>query len=543
MSSNVYLNNPNLKAAGVPVEYTKDQLDEYVKCSQDPKYFIRNYVKVVHVDRGTVLFNLYGYQERIIDAYHSNRKVVVLAPRQMGKTVSTAAYFLWVVLFNSDKNIAILANKAAIAREILSKIQFAYENLPKWLQQGVITWNKGNIKLENNSSIITSATSANAIRGMACSHIYCDELAFVPSGIAEEFMTSVFPVISSGKTTKIFLSSTPRGMNIFHKYWIEAQQGKNGFIPVSVIWDENPTRDQVWLEDQRKNLGELKFNQEILCAFLGSSKSLISGAKLGSIATFQPIFEKDHLKVFEEPIKKHSYVMTVDTSRGQHLDYSAFAVIDITEMPYKVVATFKDNTISPTAYPYLIFQVCQKYNDSHCLIEVNDLGEMVSSALFYEFEYENVYFTYKDELNEGRGYPGVRTTKKVKSIGCSTLKDLVEKEQLLVQSHDILAELSVFVQKGASYASDSDASGGGVNDDLTTCLWLFSWLTKQPLFSELTDTNIRAILAKKTEEYINENMLPFGGRYDGLEDISTDVLDINRFGGSQGDPMTNWIYS
>ena len=260
-----YLNNPNLKTVGVQVEYTKLQLDEYLKCSKDPIYFIRNYVKVVHVDRGTVPFALYDYQERIINAYHNNRKVMLLAPRQMGKTVCTAAYFLWVVLFNSDKNIAILANKAAIAREILSKIQYAYENLPIWLQQGVTSWNKGSISLENNSSIIASATSPNAIRGLACSHIYCDELAFVPSNIAEEFLTSVFPVLSSGKTTKIFISSTPRGMNIFYKMWQEAIQNINGFIPVKVVWNENPTRDQEWLDDQLKNLGEVKFNQEVMC--------------------------------------------------------------------------------------------------------------------------------------------------------------------------------------------------------------------------------------------------------------------------------------
>lgn len=265
ISSEYYNGNKNLKAAGVDINFTAEQLQEYIKCSTDPIYFIKKYVKVVHVDRGTVPFDLYGYQERIINAYHKNRKAIVLAPRQMGKTVSTAAYFLWVVLFNPDKNVAILANKAAVAREILSKIQYAYECLPKWMQQGVLEWNKGSIELENRSSIITAATSPNAIRGFACSHLYIDELAFVPHNIAEEFMTSVFPTISSGLTTKIFLSSTPKGMNLFHKMWVEAINDINGFVPVKVTWDENPTRDKAWLADQLKNLGELKFNQEVLC--------------------------------------------------------------------------------------------------------------------------------------------------------------------------------------------------------------------------------------------------------------------------------------
>lgn len=528
-----YNGNKNLKAAGVSVEFTDFQLKEYIKCSQDPIYFIRNYVKVVHVDRGTVPFALYDYQERMILAMHNNRKVITLAPRQMGKTVSTAAYFLWVVLFNDDKNVAILANKAAVAREILSKIQYAYENLPRWLQQGILEWNKGSIELENRSSIITAATSPNAIRGFACSHLYIDEIAFIPNNIATEFLTSVFPTISSGNTTKIFLSSTPKGLNIFHKLWTEAEQGINGFVPVRVTWQENPTRDEAWLADQRKNLGELKFNQEILCAFNGSQKSLISGTKLGTLATIPPIFSKNCLEVFLDPIKGHSYVCTVDTSRGQHIDYSAFVIFDITEMPYKVAATFKDNTISPMSYPFLIMQVCQKYNDAYILVEINDIGEQVSSTLFYEFEYEHIYFTYKDELNEGRGYPGVRTTKKVKSIGCSNLKDLIEGDQLIINSHDILMELGLFVQKGASYAAENEI----INDDLTTCLWLFAWLTKQPLFAELTDTNIRAILARKTEEYITDNMLPFGFRVDGSEDDWVTEFDVKTT------KEDSWIFS
>jgi hypothetical protein len=526
-----YLNNPNLKTVGIELEYTPEQINEYVKCSTDPIYFIKKYVKVVHVDHGTVPFNLYGYQERIIDAYHNNRKVVVLAPRQMGKTVCTAAYFLWVVLFNADKKVAILANKAAIAREILAKIQYAYENLPMWLQQGVTTWNKGSISLENNSGIIASATSPNAIRGMSCSHIYCDEIAFVPKNIAEEFMTSVFPVISSGKTTKIFISSTPRGMNIFNKMWQEAKQGISGFVPIEVTWNENPTRDQDWLIDQRKNLGEVKFNQEVMCAFQGSSNTLLTGVALSNITTIDPVFQKDNLKVFFEPIKDHAYVCTVDTSRGQHLDFSAFVVFDITHLPYKVVATFKDNTISPMAYPFLILQVCQKYNNAHILVESNDIGEMVSSTLFYEYEYENMYFTYKDELSEGRGYPGIRTTKKVKSVGCSTLKDLIEGDQLIINSDDIHQELSVFIQKGTSYAADS-----GEHDDLVMCCVLFSYLTKQSLFLDLTNTNIRAIISKKTEQYISDNMIPFGIIDDGSE-IMSPQFDVPI------DSVDNWMFA
>ena len=536
LNKNDYYNgNRLLKADGVDTEYNIDQIEEYKKCSKDPIYFIRKYVKIVHVDKGIVLFNLYGYQERIIKAYHENRKVIVKSCRQSGKTQTTAAYFLWLIIFHSETVIAIMANKAALAREILSRIQFSYENLPFWLQPGVKEWNKGSITLSNNSKILTSATSPNAARGNSAKILYIDELGFIPSGIAEEFLASVFPIISSGTETKIFLSSTPKGMNTFYKMWSEAEKGINGFVPVEAHWYENPNRDEVWLEDQRKTLGEVKFNQEILTQFLGSSKTLLSGVCLSRLVYENPIFEKDSLAIFEDPIKDHSYVCSVDTSRGQHLDYSAFIIVDITQLPYRIVSTYKNNQISPMSYPFLISQVAKKYNDAHILVEVNDIGGQVSDTLFYEFEYENMYFTYKDEISEGanQGYPGIRTTKKVKSVGCSNLKDLIEGDQLIINSVDILSELSVFVQKGASYAAEDTE----INDDLTACCFLFAYLTKQPIFSDLTNTNIRSILAAKTEAHITENMIPFGHINTGNDAEEVELFDIPK------DHPDAWIFA
>jgi hypothetical protein len=536
-----YLNNPNLKAAGVVVEFTGDDVTEYIKCKNDPIYFIENYVKVVSLDHGAVLCKLYPYQKRTILAMHNNRMILAKLFRQAGKSTVCAAYIAWYITFNEFKTAAILANKASIAKEIFSRVQFMLECLPKFLAQGVMEWNKTSLELENGSKCFCAASSPSSIRGKSINLLLCDEFAHLSNNLSEEFISSVFPTISASQESKLIIVSTPKGLNAFHKLWSEAESGLNGFVTCDGHWTEHPQRNQKWADEQRQILGELKYLQEVETNFLGSSKSLISGAKLGMIATTPPIFEKDALKVYFEPVKDRSYVCIVDTSRGQHLDYSAFTIIDITEMPYQVVATFKDNTISPLAFPFLILEVCKKYNDAYCLIEVNDLGEMISSTLFYEFEYENVYFTYKDVLNEGMGYPGVRTTKKVKSIGCSTLKDLIEKDQLILNSHDILSELSVFVQKGASYAADDET----INDDLTTCLWLFAWLTKQPLFAELTDTNIRSILAKKTEEYIAQNMTPFGHMSDGRSDDFSDVfeLDIGKFGGKGVDPLDVWIFS
>lgn len=769
--------------------FAKDSLGTYLYTKNGPD----KVVSVIKTDRVENMYDLSVDSEN--HTYFGNG---ILSHN----TITTAAYFLWVVQFNSDKNIAILANKAAMAREILSRIQFAYENLPFWMQQGVVEWNKGSIKLDNNSKIFTAATTPNAIRGQSCSHVYCvsgdtlvtvknkskpvridsistsitrditevlttegfksfsglrktstdrlleirfsdnskikvtfghkllllnnkwifaekckigtrlvsqknksikvvsiriiepepvydlisvqdtssyytnnvvshncDELAFVPNNIAEEFLTSVFPVLSSGKETKIFITSTPKGMNTFYKIWTEAEAGRNGFVPIRVVWTEHPERNQAWYDDQVKNLGPVKAAQEIDCVgpdtlvdvqrtsdgklytlkisclytlldtsryeiltphgycsfsgivkkdkatlkisfssgdnlvcthdhkvltddgiwttasdlklhqklsskeiisitengitevydpvnvdnmyhsyyssgivshnceFSGSSKTLVDGRKLASIPFFDPKFTSGCLKLYEVPIKNHSYICTVDTSRGQHLDYSAFIIFDITEMPYRVVGTFKDNTISLSTYPFMIMNAVKQYNDAYCLIEINDAGQEIANVLFYEFEYENVYFTLKENLTEGSGYPGVRTTKRLKSIGCSTMKELIEKDQLLIQSYDILQELAVYEQKGASYA----AADTTINDDFCSCLFLFGWITKQAIFSDITNTNVRKLLAQKNELYIQENMTPFGEMCNGMEEFEEQDFILANRKGPHSNPLTNWL--
>lgn len=531
-----YLNNPSLKAVGVTVEYTEFQFKEYARCAADPIYFIENYIKVVSLDHGAVLCKLYPYQKRTILAIHNNRMILAKLFRQAGKSTVCAAYIAWYILFNEFKTAAILANKASIAKEIFSRIQFMLECLPKWLSQGVVEWNKTSLELENGSKCFCAASSPSSIRGKSINLLLCDEFAHLSNNLSEEFISSVFPTISASQESKLIIVSTPKGLNAFHKLWVDAENGLNGFVTCDGHWTEHPDRNQKWADDQRAILGELKYNQEVLTKFLGSSKSLISGAKLGSIATVPPIYEKDSLSVYTEPVNGHSYVCVVDTSRGQHLDYSAFVIFDITELPYNVVVTYKNNEISSMSYPFLIRRLCERYFDAHMLIEINDIGGQVADTLFYEYEYENMYFTYKDELNEGKGFPGVRTTKKVKSIGCSNLKDLIESDQLLIHSHAILEELSVFVQKGTSYAAENES----INDDLTACCFLFAWLTKQPLFSELTDTNIRAIISRKTEEYILENMVPIGWLIDGREEISdfSNELDVRKY-----DTIDKWVFS
>lgn len=525
MNLPVYNNNRNLKAAGVQVPFTQEEVQEYVKCSKDPLYFIRNYAKIVSLDDGVVPFDPFPYQERIIDTIHKNKNTLGKLFRQAGKSTIVAAYFAWYVLFNDNKTAVILANKQAIAIEIFGRVQFIIENLPKWLQQGVVEWNKKSLVLENGSRCIAAATSASAVRGMSVNLLLLDEFAHLTPNLAEEFIASVFPTLSSSESSKLVIISTPNGLNHYHKLWKEAVEKFNDFTTVEGRWQENPKRTQDWADAQRKKLGEVKYRQEIECTFEGSSYTLVDGAKLATLPMSRPVFEKDSLEVFVQPRKDRTYVITVDVSRGRHMDYSAFSVIDVTTMPYKVVATYKDNEISTLEYPHLIYNTARQYNDAYLLIEINDLGEEVSNTIWYEYEYENIYFTQGNELSQTRGYPGIRTTTKVKGLGCSVLKEMIEKDQLDVSSHKIIEELGLFVLKRKSYASDDPS----INDDLCATLWLFAWLTKQEVFQEVTNIHLRTILTERKQQYIDSSLTPFGFYEDNKPaDLKAEVEDNKR---------------
>ena len=532
MEISVYNNNKHLKAAGVKIPFTEHQVSEYMKCAEDPLYFIENYAKIVSLDHGIVPFKMFDYQKDLIRSIHENRNVIGLWPRQFGKSTSVGAYIAWYILFNDNKTAVILANKQAIAIEIFGRVQFIIENLPKWLQQGVMEWNKKSLVLENGSKCIAAATSPSAVRGLSVNLLMCDEFAHLGPNLADEFIASVFPTLSSSETSKLAIVSTPKGLNHYHKMWVEAESGTNGFIPIKASWQDHPLRTPEWAEEQRKKLGDVRYRQEVEVEFQGSSYTLVDGTKLANLPISQPIHETDQLEVFAPPEKDHSYVMTVDVSRGRHLDYSAFTVFDVTEMPYKVVATFKDNTISTLEYPHLVYNTARQYNNAFVLIEVNDLGEEVSNTIWYEYEYENLYFTDKDQLTEARGYPGVRTTKKVKSVGCSVLKELIEKDQLIVNSHKIIEELGVFVLKRNSYAADDTS----INDDLCTTLWLFAWLTKQDIFQETTNNNLRKTLADKKNAYIDSTMTPYGFYDNGINNSQANIAEDNKRLPDKSDP-------
>jgi hypothetical protein len=520
MTTKQYLGNVQLKAAGVTLQFTKDQIEEYVKCADDPIYFIESYCKIVTLDHGMQPFNLYECQKRKLKIIHDNRKVILMEGRQQGKTTTSAAYILWYTLFQGSKTVAILANKASAAREVLYRYQLMYENLPTWLQQGVTTWNKGDIALENGSIVFTAATSRAGIRGKSVNLLYVDEAAIIPNNLAEEFFTAVYPTISAGETTKILLSSTPLGYNHFWKFWNDAQNDRNGFVPLFIPYSEIPGRDEAWAETQRKILGELKFNQEVLCNFLGSSLTLINASTIAQMSPNPPIYSKDGLDVFDKAEKNRVYVIVADTAKGVEGDYSAFSVIDATEVPYKQVAKYRDNRISPLLYPSVIYKVAKEFNEAYVLIEINT-SEQVAEILYSEYEYENIIFVNRTTGGQavtggfggGKTQLGVVTDKKVKRIGCSNFKSLVEEKKLLIRDADTISEISTFIQKRSSYQADE-----GYHDDLVMPLVLFSWLSTNPYFKDLTNINIRKELYEKQIEMIEQEITPFGIINDGTEE-------------------------
>ena len=521
MAGDLYLGNPLLKAANVQVEYDKDTIAEYLKCKDDPVHFCNHYVKIVHVDHGLMNFDMYDYQEDMIEKFHDNRFVICKMPRQTGKTTTIISYLLHYAIFNETVNIAILANKGSTARDILQRLQTAYENLPKWLQQGVLVWNKGSIELENGSKIIASSTSSSAVRGSSFNIIFLDEFAHIdPPSLADQFFTSVYPTISSGKTTKVFIVSTPKGLNMFYKLWNDAEEGRSDYVPIDIHWSQVPGRDQKWKEETIRNTSEVQFSQEYECEFIGSQHTLISGSKLRSMSYKTPVRSQNGVDIYCEPEETHAYVCIADVARGRGLDYSAISVIDATKYPYVQVAKYRDANITPLLFPNILKNIAQYYNNAHILIETNDIGGQVGDIMHYDLEYEQIFYATiqgraGQQLGGGFGKSsqiGVRTTKDVKRKGCSNLKDLIESDKLIIYDLDTISELTTFVASGQSYNAEE-----GNHDDLVATLFLFGWLIEQRYFKEVTDTDLRERWYQDQLREMEESVLPFGFIEDGLD--------------------------
>jgi hypothetical protein len=540
-----YNGNSLLKQVGEQIEFGLDDIKEIQRCSQDPIYFIENYCKIVTLDHGLVLFKMYEFQKQLVSLVVKERKVVAKLLRQGGKTSTSAAIFVWLTLFTPHYTVAILANKGAAAREVLDRYQTMYENLPRWMQQGVITWNKGDVELENGSKVFTAATSVSGIRGKSVSLLFVDEAALIPNNIADQFFASVYPVISSGTKTKILISSTPIGYNHFWKLWTDAEAGKNGFIPFTVNYWDVPGRDEAWAADQLKTLGDVKFKQEIGTEFLGSSNTLISGAALAQMVTKEPIHmdKEGSLKAYFSPIDGHNYVIVADTARGIGGDYSAVSVFDVSDTPYVMVARYHSNTIAPMLLPDVILKLAKDYNNAYVLIETNDIGRQVSDILYSDLEYENMFTTSAENgksyittgFSKGADF-GVRTNKSVKRIGCFAIKNIVEERKILIHDVETIFEMSTFIEKAGSFTADE-----GYHDDIMMTLVLFGWLTTNTYFKDLTNVDIRKRLYDEQAQNIQDNMTPFGFISDGLEEEEVFNNDNSIWSGSTEIPWKSQI--
>lgn len=548
-----YKNNPLLKQRGVQIDFTKPQVEEIIRCSREPEYFLENYIKVISLDDGIVPFIPYGFQRNLVDSFHNNRFTICKLPRQSGKSVTVTAYLIHQAIFRDNINIAILANKRETSFELMAKLQTSYENLPKWLQQGVLAWNKGSIELENGSRITASSTSSSAVRGFSYNIVMLDEFAFVPTNIADEFFSSVYPTISSGKSTKVIIVSTPNGMNHFYKLWNDAEKNRNSYNAIEAHWSEVPGRDAKWKEETIANTSESQFAQEFECDFIGSAGTLIAPSKLKSLTFDDPIASSGGLDIYEKSIPGHEYLMTVDVSRGMKLDYSAFILVDITSYPHRLVAKYRNNTIKPMLFPEIIVKTCREYNNAWVLAEVNDIGDQVASIIFYDMEYENLLMTsMRGRAGQvlGHGFSGGKTqlglkmAKAPKKLGCSNLKQMVESDKVLFKDFHIINELTTFVEKRDSFSAEE-----GCHDDLIMCLVIYAWAVAQDYFREMTDQSVREEMYEEDKESIESDMSPFGfitasndteevvvDREDGL--IWTNHESFDEY----GQAMSNWQY-
>jgi|TARA_B110000908_G_scaffold53034_1_gene64721 hypothetical protein len=506
-----YLGNINVKRDGVQHNFTEEEIKEYIKCSQDPVYFCKQYLKVISLDDGLVPFDLYPYQETMFDHFNKNRFSIVLACRQSGKSISSVGYIIWFACFHSEKTIAVLANKGATAREMLGRVTLMLENLPFFLQPGTKALNKGSIEFSNNSRIIAAATSGSSIRGMSVNLLFLDEFAFVEN--ANEFYTSTYPVISAGKDTKVIITSTANGIgNTFHKIWEGAVQKVNEFVPFTVNWWDVPGRDAEWKRQTISNTSQLQFDQEFGNTFYGTGDTLINAETLLGFRASNPqeVLEGADLLIYERPIKDHEYIMTVDVSKGRGQDYSTFNVIDISTRPFKQVAVYRNNTISPILFPNIIYKYATLYNESYVVIESNDQGTLVCQGLYQDLEYENIHM--ESAIKADR--IGIEMNRKVKRLGCSSAKDLLESNKLSIVDENTIMEISTFVSRGQSY----EASDGN-HDDLMMNLVMFGYFCSSQYFMDMTDINLKQMMFAQKMKEIEDDVPPVGFIDDGLDEV------------------------
>jgi hypothetical protein len=516
-----YNNNPNLPREDYVHSYTQEEIDEFIKCANDPVYFACTYIRIVNVDHGLMPFKMWDFQKQMLETFHKNRFSICKLPRQVGKTTTSVAFLLHYILFNENVNVAILANKSATAREIMGRLQLAFEYLPRFLQQGVKEWNKGSLEFANGSRAVADSTSGSSVRGKTFNVIFLDEFAFVPNNIAEAFFNSTYPTISSGNTTKVIIVSTPNGLNLFYRMWQDSIENRSDYIPIEIHWSMVPGRTQEWKEQIIRNTSEDQFRQEFECEFIGSTNTLIHPSKLRSLVFHNPVRRDGLLDILQEPEKDKTYCMTVDVAEGQGLDYSTFSIFDVSQIPYRQVAKYKNNKITPLLFPTIILQAARMYNDAFVLVEINSIGLQVADILHHELAYENlikIQVKGKQGQQSTPGFTrkiayGLKTSVQTKQIGCANLKTLIESDKLIINDADTIMELTTFSADKKSFKAEE-----GNNDDLAMTLVHFGWLTSQRYFKENIKNDIRKVLQEEQLNIIDNDIVPFGIIDNGLDD-------------------------
>lgn len=509
-----YMGLPNLKRANINIKWTQEMVDEWMHCRDDILYFAETYCAITHIDHGVIKVQLRDYQKDMLEIMAGNRLSVSKLSRQLGKTTVVAIFLAWFACFNKDKNIGILAHKGSMSAEVLDRTKQAIELLPDFLQPGIVEWNKNSIELDNGSAISAYAASPDAVRGNSFSLIYIDECAFIPN--FNDAWLAIQPVITSGRHSKIIITTTPNGMNHFYDIWTASIEknsngkSKNGFVPYEAQWDSVKSRlyndddifDDGWEFSSNAIGGSSieQFRQEHIGVFAGGTGTLISGMKLAILRDSPQINVGDStFYKYKEPDPTRKYIATLDSAEGRGQDYHCMNIIDVTDEQWEQVAVLHSNSISHLILPDIILKHLIDYNEAPIYIELNSTGVSIAKTLYSDLEYEGVICDSFIDL-------GMKQTKRTKAVGCSTLKDLVEKDKLKLNHKATILELRVFIEKGVSWAAEE-----GFHDDCVMSLVIFGWLSTQQKFAEFIDKDehrLASDIFRQELEDMNDDYAP-----------------------------------
>jgi hypothetical protein len=521
--------NDNLRHAREKLQLTPEQLLEFNRCREDPLYFVENYVKILSLDsKQLVNFKLREYQLDLFWKVIKDREVIAKWARQSGKTTTVAAAMAWLILFNTNYRVLIVAHMHEKAIEVLDVVKQIYEYLPPHLQHGVINWGKKSIRIGNKSMIKTAGTSGSSGRGGTYHFLYMDEFAHVPGHIAEDFWNSVLPTISSGKDTKVVVTSTPKGLNFFFKLWDDSEKGINKYNRSEINWWDVPGRDDAWRVDIIKSRGEDYFRQEFASEFLGSSNTLIKGEVLKRLVYRRPVYHSDNLDIYKEPEPGRIYAITVDLGEGIGQDYSVIMCFDITHMPYEVAAVYRSNWDPTMKMPLLIYNMGKKYGNCMVVIETASEGASVAKTLHYDMMYPYVLSTttttkHGQKISGGfaaNSRYGIKMTVGTKRLGCTTLKALVEGDQLFINDEKLRSELFNFAAKGNSFEAENG------HDDHVMCCVMFGWLVDQGYIRNINNVNMHMTMADKYRMEMEDQKSPLLIHDNGMFDERAEMIAL-----------------